>query len=131
VTAAPSRAVRASILLLALISIGAGLWALLAPHAFYVNAATFPPYNRHFIHDIGAFQLGLGTCLATSLVLADALLVVLCGNALANVAHFLAHVADRDQGGHASDPVLFGVLAALFVALAALRWASTRPRAPL
>jgi hypothetical protein len=120
VTAA-ARILRASILVLALISIGAGLWALIDPRSFYANAATFPPYNRHLLHDIGAFQLGLGACLAASLVLADAWLVVLAGNAVANVAHFLAHVADRHEGGHSSDPVTFGILAALFVALVVLR----------
>jgi hypothetical protein len=30
------------------------------PHSFYDNVATFEPYNRHFLHDIGAFTIGLG-----------------------------------------------------------------------
>jgi hypothetical protein len=130
VSVTASRVLRASILVLALISIGAGLWASIDPRSFYLDAATYPPYNRHFIHDIGAFQLGLGTCLALSLVAADVLGVVLAGNAVANVAHFIAHVADRDLGGNASDPVTFGILAALFVALAVLRWRATSRLAP-
>jgi hypothetical protein len=125
------RVLRAAVLVLALISIAAGLWALIDARSFYLDAATYPPYNRHFIHDIGAFQLGLGACLALSLVAGDALAVVLAGNAVANVAHFLAHVADRDLGGNASDPVTFGILAALFVALAALRWRSAGVRVRL
>ena len=120
-SATTSRILRPAILILALISIGAGLWAMIASRSFYLNAATFPPYNAHLIHDIGAFQIGLGTCLAAGLALADALLVVLVGNAVANVAHFIAHVADRDQGGNASDPITFGIVAALFVALAVVR----------
>jgi hypothetical protein len=122
------RVLRAAVLVLALISIAAGLWALIDARSFYLDAATYPPYNRHFIHDLGAFQLGLGACLALSLVAGDALAVVLAGNAVANVAHFFAHVADRDLGGNASDPLTFGILAALFVALAALRWRSAGVR---
>jgi hypothetical protein len=53
---------------------------MVAPHSFYDQAATFPPYNRHFIHDIGAFQVVRGSCLIAALALADALLVVLIGN---------------------------------------------------
>ena len=54
--------------LLALVSLGAGLWAMVDPHGFYANAATYPPYSRHFIHDIGAFQIGLGSCLVAGLL---------------------------------------------------------------
>ncbi|MGH2943789.1 MAG: pyridoxamine 5'-phosphate oxidase [Solirubrobacteraceae bacterium] len=122
-----TRVLKASIAVLALISIAAGLWALLAPRSFYLNAALFPPYNRHLFHDIGAFQLGLGACLAASLVLKDALAVVLAGNAVGGVAHFAAHVADRDQGGNASDPVTFGVLAALLIALTVARLRAIAP----
>jgi hypothetical protein len=92
--------------------------------------AVSPPYNRHLFHDIGAFQIGLGACLAASLVFKDALVVVLVGNACAGVAHFVAHVLDRSQGGHASDPFTFGVLAVLIVALAVARWLAVRPRPP-
>jgi hypothetical protein len=77
---APTRITRVCVAALGVISIGAGLWAMVAPHSFYDQAATFPPYNRHFIHDIGAFQVGLGSCLIAALALADALLVVLIGN---------------------------------------------------
>jgi hypothetical protein len=121
---------QATVVVLALISIAAGLWAMIAPHSFYLNAAPFPPYNAHLFHDIGAFQIGLGACLAASLVFKDALVVVLVGNACAGVAHFVAHVLDRSQGGHATDPFTFGILAALVVGLALARWLAVRPRPP-
>jgi hypothetical protein len=108
--------------LLALVSLGAGLWAMVDPHGFYANAATYPPYSRHFIHDIGAFQLGLGSCLVAGLLVRDALLAVLAGNAVGAIAHFVGHVVDRSVGGHASDPVTFGVLALVFAALTLARW---------
>jgi hypothetical protein len=118
----PTRVIRACVAVLAVISLGAGLWAMIAPHAFYDQAATFPPYNRHFIHDIGAFQIGLGSCLIGALALSDVLLVVLMGNALGGVAHFVGHVADRSIGGQSSDPFTFGGLALVMVVLTALRW---------
>jgi hypothetical protein len=33
--------------------VGSGLWAFTAPRSFYNTIATFEPYNRHVIHDIG------------------------------------------------------------------------------
>jgi len=121
-----TRTIQAATALLALVSIGTGLWALLAPRSFYASAATFPPYNEHLIHDIGAFTLGLGACLVAGLLLRDALLAVLAGNAAGAVAHFGGHLADRDLGGRASDAATFGVLALVFVALAVARHRSLR-----
>ena len=40
--------------------LGSGLWAFLAPQSFFNQLATFPPYNEHLLHDIGAFSIGLG-----------------------------------------------------------------------
>ena len=116
------RTIEAVTLLLAFVSVGAGLWAMIDPHAFYANAATYPPYSRHFIHDIGAFQLGLGSCLVAGLLLRDALLAVLAGNAIGALAHLVGHVVDRSEGGKSSDPITFGVIAFAFVLLVAGRW---------
>ena len=116
-----TRVIQAAVAVLALISIAAGLWAMSAPHSFYVNAAPFPPYNAHLFHDIGAFQIGLGACLAAGLLVGDALLAVLAGNTFAGVAHFIGHVVDRSEGGHASDPFVFGFLAALMLVLTVAR----------
>jgi hypothetical protein len=123
----PTRIIRVSVAVLGAISIGAGLWAMLAPHAFYDQVTTFPPYNRHFIHDIGAFQIGLGSCLMAALPFTDALLVVLIGNALGGMAHFAGHVADRSIGGQSSDPYTFAALAILMVVLAVVRWRTLTP----
>lgn len=108
--------------LLALLLVGLGLWAMIAPHDFFANAATYAPYNRHFIHDIGALLIGLGSCLLAGLLLSDALLAVLAGNTIGAVAHFVSHVVDRSLGGNASDPVTFGVLALVFALLTLARW---------
>ena len=37
-----------------------GAWAFFGPKSFFDQIATFQPYNEHLIHDIGAFQIGLG-----------------------------------------------------------------------
>jgi hypothetical protein len=116
------RIIEAVTVVLALVSLGAGLWAMLDPHGFYENAARYPPYSRHFIHDIGAFQIGLGGCLVAGVLVRDALLVVLAGNTLGAVAHFAGHVADSNIGGGANDPVIFGVLALVFAALTMAHW---------
>jgi hypothetical protein len=124
----PTRAIDATVAALGLISIAAGLWAMIAPRSFYLNAAPFPPYNVHLFHDIGAFQIGLGACLWAGLRFQDPLLAVLVGNVFAGVAHFIAHAVDRTEGGHASDPYLFGVLAALLIALTFARWTTSSTR---
>lgn len=113
--------------LIAVLLIGLGLWAMIAPHDFFANAATYPPYNRHLVHDVGALLIGLGSCLVAGLLVQDALLAVLIGNTIGAAAHFVSHVLDRSLGGHASDPVTFGVLAVVLAALTLARW-RTLPR---
>lgn len=118
------RIIQAVTAVLALALVGLGLWAMIAPHGFYESAATYPPYNRHLVHDIGALAIGLGGCLFAGLLVRDALLAVLAGNTIGAAAHFVSHVADRDLGGNASDPVTFGILALVFASLtiARRRW---------
>ncbi len=101
---------------------GAGLWAFIAPRSFFDVVAVYPPYNQHLIHDLGAFQLGLGAALLLGLVLRDALFAVLGGNAVGALIHFFSHVEDRSLGGHASDPFTVGALALLLVVASGLRW---------
>jgi hypothetical protein len=120
----PDRIIQAVTAVLALALLGLGLWAMIAPHGFYESAATYPPYNRHFIHDVGALLIGLGSCLVAGLLVRDALLAVLAGNTIGAVAHFVSHVVDRSLGANASDPVTFGVLALVFALLTSARWMS-------
>ena len=96
-----------------------GAWALAAPRSFYDAIATYPPYNRHLIHDIGAFLVGLGVAFLVGLKARRALTVALVANAVAAVLHEVSHIVDRDLGGKASDPWLLGVVAVLFVVVAA------------
>ena len=110
----------------ALSLLASGLCAMLAPESFYGSVAMYPPYNQHFVHDIGAFMLGLGATLAVALVLTDALLVALAGNSVGAVAHFVSHSVDRQLGGLPTDPLTFGVFALLLVGLTVWRARATR-----
>jgi uncharacterized membrane protein len=110
-----------------------GIWAFVDPRGFYDGVAEFPPYNRHFIHDIGAFQIGIGVALLAAAIWRDAALVALLGGAAGATMHAIAHIIDHDHGGQDSDPFLFAIIALLLVAGAAVRWmtlANTRETSP-
>ena len=118
------RTVKAIGLAAAALFLGAGGWALIDPASFYERVATYPPYNRHFLHDIGAFQIGLGVALVLALRSGPGAVVGLGGAAAGSVAHALAHVVDRDLGGRPGDPILLGLVAAALVVAAALAYRS-------
>ena len=103
-----------------------GTWAFVAPHSFYDQLATFPPYNEHLIHDIGAFQIGIGAALLLALLVRDAQVVALGGAAAGAVVHAVSHMVDRDLGGKDTDVFVFSALAVLLLAAAAVRWRAAR-----
>jgi hypothetical protein len=86
-----------------------GAWAFLAPESF-ARFIDYPPYNRHLIHDAGAFQLGIGVTTLLALWWADALVVALTGFAVASGLHTVSHWIDRNIGGHDSDVPGLGLL---------------------
>lgn len=89
-----------------------GIWAMVDPQSFYEQLATYPPYNKHLFHDAGAFQIGIGTALATALFRSrDGLRVALYGASAGTVLHAVSHFIDRDLGGRSSDPWLLSALA--------------------
>lgn len=89
-----------------------GLWALIDASSFYDNIGEFPPYNNHFVHDVGAFQIGIGAALLAALAWRDdAILVALCGAAAGAVTHEIAHIIDADDGGRDADPFTLGLVA--------------------
>jgi hypothetical protein len=118
---ASNRYVTAVIVLAGVFNVGTGAWAFVAPRSFYDAIATFPPYNVHFLHDIGAFLLGIGAALLAALVWRDSTSVALLGASVAAVVHWVSHVIDRHHGGSASDPWTLGAFALLLVVGLALR----------
>src|SRR5215510_14721166 len=99
-------------LLLGLFSTVIGGWALFAPRSFarFVN---FPAHD-HFLHDVGAFQIGIGATLLLALIWRDPLATVLAAFLLGNTIHAINHAADTDLGGHTWDS---GALGAVSVAV--------------
>ncbi len=127
-----SRIAYAITLLAGVFFLAIGVWAFSAPSSFYDQIATFPPYNRHFLHDAGAFQIGIGASLLASLRWRDAQFVALIGAAAGSSMHALSHVIDhtwRNLGGKDSDAPLLGLLAVLLIAGAVARWKSQEGRA--
>jgi PPOX class probable F420-dependent enzyme len=78
--------------------VAAGAWAMLAPASF-ANVADFPPYNEHFVGDVGAFQFGIGLTMLLALIWRDALALGLTGFVVANSLHAVNHFADVGAGG--------------------------------
>ena len=92
----------------ALLSIGNGLWMLLAPEAWYRHLpAGVPdtgPFNHHFVQDIGAAYLTVGVAFAAGAVRPACRRGVLFAAALFYTLHAVIHLADlllgRLHGGH-------------------------------
>src|SRR5262249_47435902 len=85
-----------------------GTWCLIAPTSF-AETVGFGPHV-HFLHDVGAFQLGLGVTLLLALIWADALATALAGFIVANTVHTVNHVVDLDLGGSAGQAWLLGAV---------------------
>ena len=98
-------------------------FALLAvPEWFYENIGHFPPYNRHFLGDVGAFTLplGLGLLLAARAPGRHRLFIGVV--ALASVIHPLNHLYDDwHAGAWSAEHFLVETLPLLLVATA-LTW---------
>jgi hypothetical protein len=99
--------------------LAAGGWAGLAPRSFARFVAF--PYHQHFLHDLGAFQVGIGATLLLALAWRDAATVALAGFLVANSLHAVSHAIDRDVGGRASDPYTIGILSLLVAAALVVR----------
>jgi PPOX class probable F420-dependent enzyme len=112
-------------LLAGLFMTAAGMAALLAP-GWFADAAGFPRHT-HFVHDAGAFQLGIGVTLLLAVAWRDGLALALAGFLVANTTHAVNHAVDLDLGGHSGDPWGLAALslltaAALVVRLGQLGW---------
>ncbi len=97
--AAGSPTIRICLGVLTLVQTVIGLWALIAPAAFYSGfpaaghawVAMLPPYNEHLVRDVGALSLALAVLLAAALVSAERRLVIVAVSAYSVYA--LPHTA--------------------------------------
>ena len=85
-----------------------GIWAFFAPASF-ADFVAFP-YNRHLLHDVGAFQIGIGATMLLALLWADGVMVVLAGYVVGTGFHLASHIIDRNVGGHDYDPLVLGLI---------------------
>lgn len=117
------RFVIAIALALGTLTVVLGVWAMVMPMSFAAIIAPFAPYNAHYLHDVGAFQLAIGVSLLLAARQSDGLLVALGGYVVGGACHTLAHVIDRDRGGNPTDAPLLGVMVVLaLVALVLRAW---------
>jgi hypothetical protein len=96
-----------------------GLWSFLFPAGFYSTVATFTPYNLHLLHDIGAFQVGMGVVLLAAAAIGRGLVPALFGVLIGSLLHLVAHLLDIRLGGHPGTdlPALAGIALVLGIAL--------------
>src|SRR5438132_6635078 len=92
-------AVRIALVVIGVYYLIFGVWALAQPASFYGQIASFSPFNVHFLHDAGAFQIGLGLALILVVVLTDPVLAVVVAVGAASLLHVVAHVIDANLGG--------------------------------
>ena len=85
-----------------------GTWAFFAPASF-ADFVAFP-YNKHLLHDVGAFQIGIGATMLLALLCADGVMVVLAGYVVGTGFHLASHIIDRHVGGHGYDPLVLGLM---------------------
>lgn len=112
------RFARASAWFVGLFWLGSGLWAFFAPQSFFEQLATFPPYNEHLLHDIGAFSIGLGAVIVFALLRMSALRAALLGVGVGSVFHVLSHIIDYSQKPDPADVLGLSVIALLTLASA-------------
>lgn len=97
-------------------NIAAGLSLLIAPNWFYSIVADFPPFNRHFMSDVGAFLLPLGIGLliaARDPAKHRGIIGVAAGGSL---LHVLNHLYD-DLGSFSLNHFLLNTLPLLLLAV--------------
>jgi PPOX class probable F420-dependent enzyme len=98
---------------------GIGIWCLIDPASF-ADVVQFPEH-QHFLHDVGAFQLGLGVTLLLALIWSDALATALAGFIVANTVHTVNHVMDLDLGGSAAQAWALGTVSVALIGAFVLR----------
>ncbi|AXK35170.1 PPOX class F420-dependent oxidoreductase [Streptomyces armeniacus] len=96
-----------------------GVWSLGWPHSF-AELVDFPQHE-HFLHDIGAFQLGLGALLLLACVWHDAMATALAATLVANAVHTVNHAMDLDHGGKWWHIAVLAAITAAVAAALALR----------
>jgi uncharacterized membrane protein len=109
--------------------VASGLWALVDPAGFAGSVATFSPFNRHLLHDTGAFSIGLGLALIIPAWISEGLRTASLAVLGASLLHLWAHISDRALGGRPATDIPFLALICLALAVAAATSKGTGTRA--
>jgi uncharacterized membrane protein len=124
-----SRGLKAALVVLGAATLAFGMWAFAAPHSFFAHVAHFEPYNRHFTHDAGALQVGIGVSLLLAAWARSAVVVALGGFVVFQVLHVTSHVMDRDLGGKPwLDIPFLGLLAVVGIGALRRGWSDSSVR---
>ncbi len=84
-------------LIVGIITVLTGLAMIFAPQWFFDNIGNFPPFNRHYLGDLGVFTLALGVGLVLAFRDAARYRLVIGVAALGNILHVLNHAYDSIQ----------------------------------
>ena len=103
-----------AIIISGLFILSLSIWAFFASASF-ADFVAFP-YNRHLLHDVGAFQIGIGATMLLALLWADGVMVVLAGYVVGRGFHLASHIVDWHVGGHGYDPLVLGLMAVIGLA---------------
>jgi hypothetical protein len=71
-----------------------GVAMLLTPMWFFAAIGTFPPFNRHYTGDMGAFQVGLGIGLLVAARAPARQRLLILSATIGNLLHALNHAYD-------------------------------------
>lgn len=116
---APSRFVLGIAAIAGAVTLAIGVWSLFGTRSF-ADFADFG-YHEHFLHDIGAFQIGLGAMLLIAVAWHDSLATVLAAFLIGNTIHVGTHIADTDLGGSTSQWIGLAALSVVIGAALLLR----------
>jgi uncharacterized protein YjeT (DUF2065 family) len=98
-----------------------GLFAFLAPGAFYDTVAPFPPENHHVLRDVGTWQIALGLVALLAIRRPAWHVPILGVFALQYGLHAVSHLIDIDAADPDwNGPVTFALLTLAALVLAAL-----------
>jgi len=128
---------QAALWFLTVVSAVYGLWAIIAPAAWYRSLPGFGlnwvamdgPYNHHLTSDVGALFLAMAVMTAAALFYADGLLARVAGAgwAVFGIPHFLYH-AFHHPDGMSTGGFLFMVIAIALVPILGLIAVFVTPR---
>lgn len=96
-----------------------GALLLFAPEWFFLNVGTYPPFNRHYTGDLGAFLLPLGIALLVGARNPNQHRLLIGYAAAGSLVHTLNHLYD-DLIGPVTDPL---TTASLLLFALLLGWA--------